>query len=365
MDDGRYYPTVTTLGGGEGYGKILAMSGLRAEISGCSQVVNRDPEIYHPNTGWIKMASPPQAIQPFNDLYTGAHVIPYGGYAGKIFYSMPMRQAWIFNPFFSGLPNGGYWTAIGQNRIIHRDHGNSVLLPLLPGSTSAKVMIIGGGPPATNTADIIDLASSSPEWSSVNPMTYARENANAVILPDDKILVTGGNLFHPTEGAIFTAELYNIETETWKQLPPLLRRRMYHSTAILLPNGRVWVGGTEIGLVKERNIEIYSPGYLSEGSRPEFIQPPPNIINYGTQFNFSTDLPIGSIRLIKFSATTHATDMDQRSVGLSFSEGPVNGGINWTATAPAKQTLLHQVYICCLFSDQNQQAVQGRQGFHR
>ena len=182
MADGRWYPTVTTLGAGQGFGKVIAMSGFRYDYdSKGKSVVNTDPEIYDPATGWSLL--PPQAVQPFGELYPGAHVIPYGSYAGKVFYCKPMTQAYVFDRFFSGPPNGGHWNPVGQARSNHRSDGNSVLLPLLPGSTSAKVLILGGGNPALKTAETIDLASGTPTWSSVNSMFFARRNSNAIILP--------------------------------------------------------------------------------------------------------------------------------------------------------------------------------------
>jgi hypothetical protein len=71
LADGRWYPTLTTLGEDPGYGMVLAMSGWRSELSNCLGVVNRDPEVYHPTTGWSLMQDPQAAKQPFNPLYLG------------------------------------------------------------------------------------------------------------------------------------------------------------------------------------------------------------------------------------------------------------------------------------------------------
>lgn len=343
MDDGRWYPTLTTLGEGQGYGKILAMSGFRREISGCNSVVNRDPEIYDPSpasAGWSKIQNSPQAVQPFDDLYPGAHVIPYGAYAGKIFYSMPMTQAWVFNPFFSGLPNGGYWQQTGQVRSTHRGAGNSVLLPLLPGISSAKVLIIGGGNPSTNTVEMIDLATGPPSWSLVAPMFFARAHCNSVILPNDQILVVGGDQGGGQNNPVYTAEVYDVATGVWSLLPVMNRPRLYHSVGILLPDGRVWVSGTEVydPFFEENNIELYSPGYLFEGERPVILQAPETIY-YGTDFGITVSPGFTAIRLIRFGFTTHSTDMEQRSVGLTYGECVVNGGVSCSVQAPANANI--------------------------
>lgn len=346
MAHGRYYPTLTTLGEDPGYGKILAMSGNLDNVA----ERNKDPELYDPNTGWSMMANPPQARQPFDDWYPAAHLIPFGTSAGKIFYSTPMRQAWKFNPFFDGKPNGGYWEPVGQQRTQVRHHSNSVLLPLIPGSTSQKILIIGGAETefgsAVNTTEMIDLSNAVPQWTSANPMLYARINANGVILPNDTILVVGGNERDQSEAAIFTAEIYNVETGLWSVVAPMRRRRAYHSTSLLLPDGRVWVSGTvfrhpavpEIE-IRESNIEIYSPGYIFEGERPEFVQQPPDVINYGSVFAIATTTAIAAIRLIQLGSVTHSVDMDQRSVGLSFVSGPLNHAHPYEVTAPANANI--------------------------
>jgi galactose oxidase len=333
MADSRWYPTLTMLGEGPGYGMVIAMSGLRKEISSCYSVVNKDPEKYDPLTGWSKMANPPAAVQPFDDLYTGAHLIPYGAYAGKIFYSMPMTQAYVFNPFFSGPPNGGYWTPIGQVRTKHRLYGNSILLPLLPSSTMSKVLIIGGGDPATNTVESIDLASGPLSWSPANPMFFARRDSNAVLLPNDQIVVIGGDASSGINNPVYTAEVYDVASDVWSLLPAMNRQRLYHSVGILLPDGRVWVSGTLVGPYAENNIELYYPGYLFEGERPEILQAP-DTIYYGQQFGTTVSMSFAALRLIRLGVTTHATDMEQRSVGLTFGDCIINGGVSCSVDAP-------------------------------
>lgn len=148
MSQDRFYPTLTQLGvTPPGFnGKVVAMSGF---ISWTHQIVYAlIPEIYDETSGWYPL---PNASQPFHgnyggnfDYYPSAHLIPSGPRAGHIFYSIPMEQAFSFNPFGGGISNP-YWTAIGEIRTNrYRLNGTSTMLPILPPYDSAKVLIIGG-----------------------------------------------------------------------------------------------------------------------------------------------------------------------------------------------------------------------------
>jgi len=87
-------------------------------------------------------------------------------------------------------------------------------------------------------------------------------------------------------------------------------------------------------LERENNIEIYSPGYLFEGDRPSFVNPPPDVINYAKGFTIATSHPIAGVRLIRLGAVTHSVDMDQRSIGLAFEDAPSINGPTYGVYAP-------------------------------
>ena len=106
-----------------------------------------------------------------------------------------------------------------------------------------KVLVMGGGDPPTNTAEVIDLNQSSPTWRAVGSMAFARRQLNATLLPDGNVLVTGGTSspgFNDPAGAVHAAELWNPTTEQWTTLASSSGiPRVYHSTALLLPDARV------------------------------------------------------------------------------------------------------------------------------
>src|SRR5690606_19108149 len=119
---------------GSPIGKIIAMSGWKNFESISKYELNREPEYFHEANGWSHFPYS-GATQPFNgpfDYYPSAHLIPCGPNAGKLFISLPMKQSYVFNPFWNGVPNGGYWQGVGTARSNYRLNGTSTLLPLLP-----------------------------------------------------------------------------------------------------------------------------------------------------------------------------------------------------------------------------------------
>jgi galactose oxidase-like protein len=98
--------------------------------------------------------------------------------------------------------------------------------------------------------------------------------------------------------------------------------RLYHSTALLLPDGRVLVaGGGRFG-VDQLSAEIYSPPYLFKGAPPAITAVTPTNIQYGTTFSVQTPdaSRIDSVSLIRLGSVTHAFNMDQRFLELAFSQ---------------------------------------------
>src|SRR5256886_6631874 len=154
-------------------------------------------------------------------------------------------------------------------------------------SRRGKLLDAGGGNnPPTNTAEIIDLNQPTPTWANTGSMASARRQMNATLLPTGDVLVTGGTSasgFNNAAGAVHAAELWSPTTGTWTTLASNAVIRMYHSTSLLLPDGRVLHTGSGDGAnaPRELSYELFSPPHLFRGARPTLTGFAPTAAGYG------------------------------------------------------------------------------------
>jgi hypothetical protein len=182
-------------------------------------------------------------------------------------------------------------------------------------------------------------------------MAFARRFATGTLLPDGTVLVTGGtsqaNARYDGKSwdlskMVHAAELWNPVTETWTTLAAMQTPRSYHSTAALLPDGRVLVGGSEaappLDKIDQRVFEIFSPPYLFKGPRPT-ITDAPTTVTYGETFIVETPqgTDIAHVNWVRLSSVTHAFNQNQRINHLSFTPTPDGEGL--LVTAPANGNL--------------------------
>jgi hypothetical protein len=323
MAHGRWYPTGTVLGDG----RTMIFSGLN-ETGGTNTFV----EFYSAGSGW----SAAFAVPGTPPLYPRMHLLPNG----DVFYSGSSTDSSLFNPSTHS------WTTIAfTNYPGTRTYGSSVLLALTPANNyTPMVMILGGGTSgSTNTTEIINLSAATPKWVFGPNMSQPRVEMNATILPNGQVLALGGSL---TTTASLNADLYtpNFADPTKSTFSPAgaeAYARLYHSVSLLLPDPTVWVaGGNPKRGTYESHMEIYSPPYLFNPDGTPAALPllvPPFLSSVGGTFQVQTPdaANISSIVLMRNGAVTHAFDMDQRCVGLTFTSGtgvldvtvPPNGNI--------------------------------------
>jgi hypothetical protein len=318
MAHGRWYPTLVTLGDA----RVMTFSGLK-ETGGTNSAV----EFYTIGSGWST-----QYLAGWGpDLYPRLHLLPNG----KVLYSGAQPKSKLFDPATTTWNTNFANTNYGGTRT----YGTSVLLPLTPANNyDPQVIIMGGGNPATDTTEIIDLGATTPAWQFGPKMSQPRIEMNAVILPNGKVLALGGSLNdEDTSTASLNADLYDPATNSFSSAGANAFPRLYHSVALLLPDATVWfAGGNPKRGSYVQQMEIYQPAYLFNANgglatRPAITGVPSNI-NYGNTFSIQTqNAPtISSVVLVRNGTVTHAFGMDQRMVGLSFTAG--SGSL--TITAP-------------------------------
>jgi hypothetical protein len=198
---------------------------------------------------------------------------------------------------------------------------------------------------ATANTEQLDLGATTPAWASRSSMAYRRVLNTAILWPDGKVFVMGGSRSGRSDHGndpVMTPELYNPSNNTFKALCPMRVPRVYHSTALLLPDGRVLTAGRDHEFNDppynwpERRIEIYSPPYLTgEQTRPAITAAPASaFLNTNFTVTLSTAVaPTNISRAVLMSpaSVTHGLDMGQRAIQLVIVS---SSGSNLTLKGP-------------------------------
>lgn len=216
---------------------------------------------------------------------------------------------------------------------------------------NGKILTLGGSPSyqdsnATSNAHLItiDTPPAVPTVTKLTSMTYKRAYANAVVLPDGKVMVTGGQSyavpFTDTTAAL-NPELWDPVTQNFTILPPHTKPRTYHSIALLLVNGRVFTGGGGLCgsscATNHADAQIYSPGYLfnadgSTATRPVISSISSTSVVIGGTLSVVTNTAVSTFAIIRFGSATHTVNTDQRRIALT----PTSiSGTTYTFTVPS------------------------------
>ena len=200
-----------------------------------------------------------------------------------------------------------------------------------------KILQFGG---SSNGAVVIDITGGTPTVTATSVMSSQRRLVNAAILPDGRVLATGGSaVWNELTNVNNSAEIWNPTTGVWTRGPDGQRARMYHSISVLLPDARVLVGGGGApGPQNNTNVEIYNPPYLFDTTGARAVQPrlmsAPTEVNIGETFDveFTDAADISRVTMVKNASVTHSWNMEQRFVELTF----VRTGSHLRIQAPAR-----------------------------
>ncbi|MBA2949750.1 kelch motif-containing protein [Streptomyces himalayensis] len=349
MNEARWYPTLTTLSDG----KILSLSGLD-EIG---QLVPGKNEIYDPKT---KKWTYTKDVRQF-PTYPAISLMQ----DGKLFYSGANAG---YGPDDVGR-DPGIWDLKTNKFSKVPGMSDKKLLEtagtvLLPPAQDEKYMVIGGGgvgesKKSSKKTRIIDLLADDPKFVDGPELEKGTRYPQSSILPDDTVLVSGGSEDYRGRGDsnILQARIYDAKANSLRRVADPLVGRNYHSGSLLLPDGRVMFFGsdslyadkanTKPGTFEQR-IEIYTPPYLYQGSQPT-LGGGPKTVKRGESATFTTkhSASIKTARLIRPSASTHVTDVDQRSIALDLKK--TSEGV--TVTIPKSRNLVESGWYMLFVTD--------------
>ncbi|HZP47880.1 MAG TPA: galactose oxidase early set domain-containing protein [Vicinamibacterales bacterium] len=345
MQDGRYYPTVQILDNG-----CLFIAGGLSNLqqfvfSGSNWCQNDQWEMY--TEGLLGLGPTPQKHFMTCDQYPILRLLPG---SRKLFVHWH-RTTYIWDLDASSfVPGAEFLPPSPVGRQTYPMQSGYCVLPQMEGE-DPRILIVGGSTatgydynthsdaPAVRGAFIFEFNRASPVdsfWrTTVNPPNHARLLSDTVLLPDGTVFVVNGIATGAASGHsannVFEPELFDPAGETFTVMPMQSTKhpRAYHSTAVLLPDGRVAIAGNtalynnpDPGApppVDDTSIEIFNPPYLSRGPRPAAKNLPPSA-DYGqvVPFEASAGPAITKAIMMRPCAVTHTQDMDQRAVWLKM-----------------------------------------------
>ncbi|OAH13383.1 radical copper oxidase GlxA [Streptomyces jeddahensis] len=349
MNEARWYPTLTTMSDG----RILSLSGLD-EIG---QLVPGKNEVFDPKTKkWtytkdVRQFPTYPAISLMQDgrmFYSGANAGYGPDDVGR-------------DPGIWDLKTNKFTKVPGMSDKKLLETAGTVLLPP---AQDEKYMVIGGGgvgesKKSSKKTRIIDLLADDPKFVDGPELEKGTRYPQSSILPDDTVLVSGGSEDYRGRGDsnILEARIYDGKSNSLRRVADPLVGRNYHSGSLLLPDGRVMFFGsdslyadkanTKPGTFEQR-IEIYTPPYLYRDSRPS-LSGGQETIARGESATFASKhaSSIKTARLIRPSASTHVTDVDQRSIALDLKK--TADGV--TVTIPKNRNLVQSGWYMLFVTD--------------
>ena len=238
-------------------GRIPITSGL--DETG-TNVMDEDIETFTPAAG-LDGTGTIELIGSTSET-SGSLKPPTGGYYPHMF-AMPSGRAFVVGPqqhqtWFMNDWTGSLGWAPAAEMSKRRIWGTAVPLPGGTGG-STKIMALGGSTfeetlPSNATTEVYDEAQPGLGWQTAPSMNIGRGHANTVLLPDGSMVEVGGGVgrdnafgspLHAANDEQKQVELWDPETGQWRLGAAQAESRAYHSTALLLPDGRVMSAGDE------------------------------------------------------------------------------------------------------------------------
>ena len=321
MNYARWYPTLAEMGNG----MDMAMSGL----NNVGQIT-MNSESFNPSTNtWTVGPSRGFPTYPATFLTESGQLFFTGSNSGY----GPATAAWR-TPGFWNVNTNVFTPVPGIPDPEDLETSASVLLP--PAQKQTFMVLGGGGVGQSNLSTartaLIDTSAPNPHWVQGPNLAEPTRYPITVLLPNDEVLVTGGSKYyrgmHGSDNR--DTRIYNVATNSFSWAANSITGRDYHSGGILLPNGSVLtLGGNPLFGNKQdtepqtfnQEIDVYYPPYMFQGGRPS-IESAPQVMDPSRSYLVKVNDPasIQYLRLMRPDNPTHVTDVNARSIAVSFTQ---------------------------------------------
>jgi hypothetical protein len=314
MAVGRWYPSVVTLSDG----RQLVTAGYDVKGQNTDVV-----EVFDPATNVTSRLTPTRELPLYPRTFQTSS-------PGEVFHAGP-DGAGFWNPFT------GDFQAVARPPDARANAYGSCFFGDV---RDQNLMIMGGGWPATATTHVIDLDSAAPAYHAGPPLTAAKGYVSCVNLPDGTLFEANGGADNTIAAASRTTGLLISLAGPWQAMSPLPEgeHRLYHSLLYLQDDGRVVsITSNPNGVAANRSLShlVYSPPYLSRGTRPTITRAPTEV-TYGGSYAIGTTAGAGRtvvrITVTTAPSATHSTDLNQRFLSLPLTDGEI--------TFPAESTIM-------------------------
>jgi hypothetical protein len=364
MKQGRWYPSQELMPDG----RTLIMSGWDEHGE---HETDKDLEVFTPSSdpnGTGTVTHFPSGDR-FTALYPHLFTMP----SGQVLLAGPTSPDSALLTVSEDGPDGKpqdvfQWTDVPD--AAWRRAGSAIQEPGSPAG-STRVTQIGGVDPSKKDAttghvpprvssQTFDVSKATDDWVLRSPMSVARSHFNAVVLPDSTVVSIGGSNGETPEEGFYASwsdsrsrqiEIRDPETGQWRLGPAQAEDRAYHSTAVLLPDGRVLSSGDDRpGTRGSDTGEIYSPPYLFKGPRP-VIDSAPTAVPWAKPFHVETSGPaVTRAVLMAPGVVTHGAEMHAKHVELTIA-GTAGEGVNLMAP-PSANVAQPGWYMLFLLTDE-------------
>ena len=289
---------------------------------------NKNGEVWNESTAWVEKPrlkpKPLLTDDPKGPYRSDNHMWLYTAPNGLVFHAGPSHKMhWI-----DTVGEGEIRPSVNRGNDNHSMNGNAIMYDI------GKILTVGGAPnyddsDASSNAHIIDINGGIGHVTvkKVANMANRRAFHNSVVLPSGEVVVIGGQnhaIIFTDQTSVFAAEIWNPKTEKFTTLAEMKTPRNYHSVALLMKDGRIFVSGSGLCgkcTTNHLDAEIFTPPYLLKVDGTPAVRPviteSPSSARPGDDINVSVDKNgQHSFALVRLSSATHAVNNDERRIPL-------------------------------------------------